>query len=128
MFSNVRKKPQWKKKIQKNPKLNLSTIIFQRASCSEELLISAVTNYFKYTKQVGKICFYLLGKMHTKKNVVLLASILHYIRQKLFKISTLNRSLIITLPSEFDSEYKHKDIVQRRFARRSSQKSKAICN
>lgn len=43
-------------------KLNLSMIIFQRGSCSEEFLVSAVRNYFKYAKQVGKMCFYLLGK------------------------------------------------------------------
>lgn len=70
-------------------KLNLSMIIFQRVSCSEEFLVSAVTNYFKYAREVGKMCFYLLGKMHANIMVVLLASILHYIRQKLFKISAI---------------------------------------
>lgn len=45
--------------------------------------------YLKYAKWMGKMYFYLLGKMHANTKVVLHASILYYVSQSLLKISAI---------------------------------------
>lgn len=53
--------------------------------------------------------FYLLGKMHANIMVVLLASILYYVRQNLFKGSAITQIFNkYFLSSELNFEHKHK--------------------